>query len=115
MHLNLAMNGGNGIVIMQIDLEQAFDRLRHSAILKALYAKGASKELMVATCTHLNGLRCRVRLGNTLSDWVQQDHGVPQSIPESPAMLVHTIDLMQALMLKWENIKSSGSSQPTYR
>ena len=83
---------GDEIVIVQVALIQAFDRILHSSIARALYAKGAPRELIAATCTNLRDLRCRIRLGNTISDWVQQDHGVPHGAPASPAMFVHTTD-----------------------
>ena len=87
-------------------VEQAFDRLSHAAILRALHSKNASGELIKATFQSLNGLMCKVRLGSTVSEWVRQDHGVPQGAPESPAMFVHTTDLiMQELLQQWEQVK----------
>ncbi len=85
--LEMANEWGNEVVILQLDIEQAFGRLRHSAILRALYAKGASKSLMNATYKSLSGLRCRVRLGSTQSGWVQQYHGVQRGAPEYPAIV----------------------------
>lgn len=87
-------------------LAQALDRLKHSAILEALCRKKASKALVKSTYQCLNGLQCRVRLGNTVSAWVEQDHGVPQGAPESPSMFVHTTDtIMCDLLAQWEGPK----------
>ena len=89
---------------MQVDLEQAFDRLRHSSILEAICRKKGSKALIISTYQSLNSLKCRVRLGSTVSEWVEQDHGVPQGAPESPAMFVHTTDtIMSDLLEQWED------------
>ena len=61
---------------------------------------------MKATYQRLNVLKCRVRLGNTVSEWIQQDHGVPRGAPGSPSMLVHTTDiLMQELLEQWDSEK----------
>ena len=82
--LELTIGWGRKVVILHIDTEQVFDRLRHSTIMQALYAKKASRELVKATYQSLHGFKCRVRLGHTQSDWVQQDHGVPQGAPGFP-------------------------------
>ena len=104
--IELASEWGRELVVLQIDLEQAFDRLSHAAILRALHCNNAPDELIKATFQSLNGLKCKVRLGSTVSEWVRQDHGVPQGAPESPAMFVHTTDLiMQELLQQWEQVK----------
>lgn len=47
--LELANEWGQEVVILHIDIEQAFDRLHQSSSLMALYANKASKELLKAT------------------------------------------------------------------
>ena len=106
--LELATEWGREAVVLQVDLEQAFDRLRHSSIIEAVLRKKGSRALVSATYQSLLNLKCRVRLGNTVSEWVEQDHGVPQGAPESPAMFVHTTDLiMSDLLEQWEAEKDT--------
>ena len=100
-------------MVLQVDLEQSSDRLKHSAILEALCRKKALKALAKSTYQCRYGLRCRVRLGNTVSDCVEQDHGVPQGAPESPSMFVHTTDtIMCDIVAHWEASEESLSSRP---
>lgn len=85
--LELAHEWGAELTILQIDLKQAFDKLRHPAIIETICNKGGSEELIKATRMNLKDLTCRIRLGTVSSDWVLQSHGVPQGAPESPALL----------------------------
>ena len=54
------------------------------------------------TAKLLSVLKCKIRIADHETDWIDQDHGVPQGAPDSPALFVHTTDVIMAtLHEKW--------------
>ena len=100
--LEISREHGNELVMLKIDLSAAFGRLLHSAVIRSLGHKHAPTVLLGLTAKLLSGLQCTLKLGNSVSDMVAQQCGVPQGAPEAPSMFPHALDfIVGELVIKW--------------
>ena len=73
-----ALDEGNFVGCLGMDLSKAFDCLPHSLLISKLYAYGLSRNACKYVASYLSNRKQRVKLGNTLSEWSDLDKGVPQ-------------------------------------
>ena len=70
--------GDSAAVILSVDFEKAFNRMRHKSCIEALELLGASSDLIKIISSFLSGRQMRVRIGEFLSHTVPIWCGSPQ-------------------------------------
>ena len=74
----LALDNGNMVGSIAIDLSRAFDSLPHGLLLAKLYAYGVNIESCKLIASYLHNRHHRVKIHDKRSDWLQINRGVPQ-------------------------------------
>ena len=69
-----------------MDLSKAFDCLSHSLLISKLNAYGLSVPACDLISSYLSGRKQRVKIGNSRSDWVELEKGVPQGSVLGPLL-----------------------------
>jgi len=96
------------LYIVQVNLKKAFDRVKHSAVIKALKLQGCSLQCLAVLCAILSQSKMAVRLGHVTAPAVDMHRGLPQGAPESPLIFVLVTELvLRPLLLKWK-LRGSG-------
>ena len=73
-----ALDEGNFVGCLGMDLSKAFDCLPHSLLISKLYAYGLSRNACKYVASYLLDRKQRVKMGNTQSEWSDLEKGVPQ-------------------------------------
>jgi hypothetical protein len=95
------------IFALQLDLSKAFDRVLHSAVVKALELQGCSPQCIAVICSILRQSQASFKLGHVSTNFVSMLRGLPQGAPESPRIFVLVMELvLRPLLHKW---RSRGS------
>ena len=70
--------GGCLLRIVLLDFSKAFDRINLSVLITKLIDMGLRRPLIPWLCDFLSNRRQRVKLRESISEWVQVNAGVPQ-------------------------------------
>ena len=90
------------LFIAQLDMSKAFDKVKHSAILRALRKKGAGEQLTAFIAAMLQQSTITLSLGSAATRSISLDRGVPQGAPESPQLFITVTDVaLGELLEKW--------------
>ena len=73
----LALDNGNMVGSIAIDLSRAFDSLPHGLLLAKLYAYGVNIESCQLIASYLHNRHHRVKIRDKRSGWLQINRGVP--------------------------------------
>ena len=73
-----ALDNGNSVGVVAIDLSKAFDCMPHGLLLAKLNAYGFSTNVCNLLKSYLVNRKQRVKIGNTCSEWINNRKGVPQ-------------------------------------
>ena len=73
-----ALDNGNTIGVVAIDLSKAFDCMPHGLLIAKMHAYGFSSELCHMMKSYLIGRKQRVKIGEIQSEWTSNTKGVPQ-------------------------------------
>ena len=91
------------LCIAQLDLRKAFDRVLHSAVLKALRLQGVSLQCIAIVSALLNNSKTSVSLGKVTSARITMERGLPQGAPESPVLFTLVTELvLRPLLARWQ-------------
>ena len=91
------------VYVAQLDLKKAFDRVKHTAVIRALKLQGASLQCVALICALLGQSEISVSLGPFSSPSIPMHRGLPQGAPESPLLFVLVTDMvLRILMGRWE-------------
>ena len=89
----LAKEWASPVYVGQLDLRQAFDKIKHSAVIDALRAKQVPSQLIAVLVAWWSQSEVSVRLQSVSSDrQICVQRGVPQGAPESLLVFVMTSD-----------------------
>ena len=90
---NLQESATLQVYVGQLDLTQAFVKIKHSAVIEALFEKQVPLQLMVVLVEWWSQSEVSVRLQSVSSHRkIRVQRGVPQGSPESPLVFVITTD-----------------------
>ena len=92
----IAREWNKPLSIAQLDMSKAFDKVKHSAILKALHRRGAGENLIAFVASMLQQSTVKLGLGSTSTRVINLDRGVPQGAPESPLLFISVTDMALA-------------------
>ena len=70
--------GGGAAAALLTDLSKAFDCLPHDLLIAKLHAYGIKKVSLNLLFSYIKNTKQRVRLNNTISEWIDTLSGVPQ-------------------------------------
>jgi hypothetical protein len=91
------------IFVAQLDLKKAFDRVTHSAVLRALKLQSASLQCMAVLSALLLQSEVSVSLGPFSSPGIRLDRGLAQGAPESPLVFVMVTEMvLRRLLARWK-------------
>ena len=97
----LSREWGQEIFVAQLDLRKAFDRVKHTAAIRALKLRSASIQC-IAPRMLMNLSAMPFVLGGVCSPEVGLERGLPQGAPESPLVFVLITELvLRPLLLNW--------------
>ena len=100
----LSREWGNSLYMVQLDLTKAFDRVLHSAVVRALRLQTAPLQCIAAICAILLQSKAAATLGHINAKAVNMLRGLPQGAPESPIKITLVTELVvRPLMVKWRN------------
>ena len=89
---------GEDTILVCLDVEGAFDRVWHQALLYKMYIRNLPPVALAWMASFLDGRTFRVRIGNSLSKSFPISGGVPQGSPLSPILYVlFTADLVDEI------------------
>jgi len=94
-HWHTAVDNAESVRTVFIDFAEAFDRMDHSVLVVRLVALGLPDVIVRWTGAFLRERRQRVKIGDTLSDWLQMPAGMPQGSHLGPLTFVILIDALQ--------------------
>ena len=95
---------------MQLDLSKAFDRVTHTAVIRALKLQGCSLQCLAVICAILSQSVMSVSLGHVTAPGVHMNRGLPQGAPESPLLFVLVTELVLRPLLRRWKARGSGWS-----
>ena len=104
----LSREWDKGLFVLQLDLSKAFDRVKHSAIIRALKLQGCSLQCLAVLCAMLQNSKTSATLGPFTSDPVDLDRGLPQGAPESPLIFTLVTELILRPLLHTWSRRGSG-------
>ena len=81
-----ALDNGNMVGSIAIDLSRAFDSLPHGLLLAKIYAYGVNIESCKLIASYLHNRHHRVKIRDKRSDWLQTERGVPQGSIMGPLL-----------------------------
>ena len=81
-----ALDNGNMVGSIAIDLSRAFDSLPHGLLLAKVYAYGVNIESCKLIASYLHNCHHRVKIRDKRSDWLQIKRGVPQGSVMGPLL-----------------------------
>ena len=81
-----ALDNGNMVGSIAIDLSRAFDSLPHGLLLAKVYAYGVNIESCKLIASYLHNRHHRVKIPDKKSDWLQVKRGVPQGSVMGPLL-----------------------------
>ena len=107
----LAKEWASPVYVGQLDLRQAFDKIKHSAVVDALREKQVPAQLIAVLVAWWSRSEVSVRLQSVSSHrQIRVQRGVPQGAPESPLVFVMTSDCaLGRLQEKWEHSEAGWS------
>ena len=82
------------IVVVQLEVKNAFDHVDHRAAFKAKRIQGVSPFLMALIAAIWNGSCTKARLGTVLSSKLRMSRGLLQGAPESPVIFTLIMELV---------------------
>ena len=80
--------------MVQLDLTNAFDRVLHSAVVRALRLQSASLQCIAAICGILSQSKAAATLGHVSAKAVNMLRGLPQGALESPIIFTLVTELV---------------------
>ena len=81
-----ALDGGNFVGTVAMDLSKAFDRMPHGLLIAKLHAYGLLINACQLIISYLKDRRQRVKVMGECSDWTTTNHGVPQGSVMGPLL-----------------------------
>ena len=81
-----ALDNGNMVGSIALDLSRAFDSLPHGLLLAKIYAYGVNIESCKLIASYLHNRHHRVKIRDKRSDWSQIERGVPQGSIMGPLL-----------------------------
>ena len=81
-----ALDNGNMVGSIAIDLSRAFDSLPHGLLLAKVYAYGVNIDSCKLIASYLHNRHHRVKIRDKRSDWLQIKRGVPQGSVMGPLL-----------------------------
>ena len=88
------------MVVVQLDVNKAFDHVDHRAAFKAMKLQGVSLFSMALIAAIWSGSCMKACLGTVTSNKVQMSRGLPQGAPESPVIFTMIMELVLRDLLK---------------
>ena len=76
--LKMALDRGHCTGILLTNLSKAFDCVSHELLISKLNACGFSKNSLNMINDYLSGMKQRIKVGESFSNWREIMHGVPQ-------------------------------------
>ena len=96
------------LFVVQLDLSKAFDRVKHSAVIKALKLQGCSLQCVAVLCALYNQSEMSARLGHVEARAAHMHRGLPQGAPESPLVFTLVTEcVLRPLLASWR-MRGSG-------
>ena len=96
------------LFVVQLDLSKAFDRVKHSAAIRALKLQSATPQCIALFCSLMMRSTMAFTLGGVQSLSVILERGLPQGAPESPLLFVMITGLvLRPLLARWRD-RGSG-------
>ena len=107
----LAKEWASPVYVGQLDLRQAFDKIKHSAVIGALREKQVPSQLIAVLVAWWSQSEMSVRLPSVSSHrQIRVQRGVPQGAPESLLVFVMTSDCaLGRLQEKWAQTDAGWS------
>ena len=94
------------IVVVHLDVKNAFDHVDHRAAFKAMKLQGVSLFSMALIAAIWNGSCMKARLGTVSSNKVRMSRGLSQGAPESPVIFTMIMELvLRDLIKSWTTRK----------
>ena len=81
-----ALDRGEHVGVVAMDLSKAFDSIPHGLLLAKLYAYGLSKEACELIRSYLTDRKQRVKVNSSRSDWQVMIRGIPQGSIAGPVI-----------------------------
>ena len=99
----LAREWASPVYVGQLDLRQAFDKIKHSAVIEALLEKQVPLQLIAVLVAWWSQSELSVRLQSVSSHRkIRVQRGVPQGAPDSPLVFAMTTDCaLGSLQSRW--------------
>jgi len=80
------MNSGKCVAVAFLDLSKAFDSINHTILFEKLKALGFTEIALHLISDYLHNRYQRVKLNETLSNWLKVNRGVPQGTVLGPLL-----------------------------
>jgi hypothetical protein len=98
----LSREWGCPAYVAQLDLKKAFDRVKHSAALRALELQGATLQCRAIFSEMMSKSSLTFSLGNECSHAIGLERGLPQGAPESPLVFILIVEMViRPLQRSW--------------
>ena len=81
-----ALDNGEDIALLLMDLSKAYDCLDHNLIIAELMTYGFSMQAVLLISSYLTNRKQRVKIGQSLSNWMDLTLGVPQGSVVRPLL-----------------------------